>query len=186
MRADNRGEGGILALMALAQRVSVGTQHPARARHRRYRGRLLVLRRRSDHPGDLGAFGCRRPRSRRTRVQAIRAADLGGGHHRTVRRAMARHRQRRPGVRPGDGGLVSCLRRARDDRDRRIIPTSCSPYRPATRSPFASNTRRSLSWSSAPSCSASPGPRRCMPIWAISARSRSGWFGPSSCCPAWC
>ena len=25
MRADNRGEGGILALMALAQRVSVGT-----------------------------------------------------------------------------------------------------------------------------------------------------------------
>ncbi len=60
MRADNRGEGGILALMALAQRVC---RRPAGARARcragRHRRRLPVLRRRRDHAGDLGALGGR-------------------------------------------------------------------------------------------------------------------------------
>ena len=56
MRADNRGEGGILALTALALRAVAG-------RNRLHwldpgggtLGRLAVLRRRRHHPGDLGA-----------------------------------------------------------------------------------------------------------------------------------
>ena len=82
MRADNRGEGGILALMALAQRVSVGTRHPQRADPDRHRRRVPVLRRRRDHPGDLGAVGGRGSRGLRPGTAAIRAADQRGGHRR--------------------------------------------------------------------------------------------------------
>ena len=66
MRADNRGEGGILALMALAQRV-VGRVRACKrgARADRHRRRLPVLRRRRHHAGDLGAVGGRGPRGRR-------------------------------------------------------------------------------------------------------------------------
>ncbi len=62
MRADNRGEGGILALMAVVQR-SLPIASPlsyglGMLGHLRYR---LVLRRWRAHPGDLGAFGDRGP-----------------------------------------------------------------------------------------------------------------------------
>ena len=57
LRADNKGEGGILALMALAQRVA-GSDRLAPHRHAaRHHRRLPVLRRRRHHPGDLGALG---------------------------------------------------------------------------------------------------------------------------------
>ena len=66
MRADNEGEGGIMALMALAQRtlqqrLALGLRggHPGHLR------RVAVLRRRRDHPGHLGAGRGRRPGSRR-------------------------------------------------------------------------------------------------------------------------
>jgi hypothetical protein len=59
MRADNHGEGGILALMALAQRVSVGTRCATLRGAGRDRRRLPVLRRRHHHAGDLGAVGRR-------------------------------------------------------------------------------------------------------------------------------
>ena len=39
---------------------------------------------------------------------------------------------------------------------------------------------------SARSCWRSPARRRCTPTWAISAASRSGSPGCSSCCPGWC
>ena len=56
MRADNRGEGGILALTALALRAVSGKSR----RHWWISGggavrRRAVLRRRRHHPGDLGA-----------------------------------------------------------------------------------------------------------------------------------
>ena len=79
MRADNRGEGGILALMALAQRVSVGSARPQCADPDRHRRRLPVLRRRRDHAGDLGAVGGRGPRGLGARTAAIRAADQRRG-----------------------------------------------------------------------------------------------------------
>ena len=72
MRADNRGEGGILALMALAQRVSVGRRRKKRAISPcRYRRRLPVLRRRSDYTGDIGAVSRRRPGGVRTRAEVL-------------------------------------------------------------------------------------------------------------------
>ena len=66
MRADNRGEGGIMALLALADGVGA---RPAAAgarpllAARRVRRRAL-LRRRGADAGDLGAFRGRRPRGR--------------------------------------------------------------------------------------------------------------------------
>ncbi len=59
MRADNRGEGGILALMALAQRVAGGAKVRAALGLIGIGGRVPVLRRRGDHAGDLGAVGGR-------------------------------------------------------------------------------------------------------------------------------
>ena len=55
LRADNNGEGGTLALMALASRAlgkASGSRHPARHYQRR-----LVLRRRHHHAGAFRAVG---------------------------------------------------------------------------------------------------------------------------------
>jgi K+ transporter len=68
MRADNRGEGGILALTALVSR-GLGN----RGRRRWWLGRASassarhVLRRRDDHAGDLGAGRGRGARDHRAR-----------------------------------------------------------------------------------------------------------------------
>ena len=69
MRADNHGEGGIMALVALVQRVADGRtrRRPDRARRAR---RGALLRRRHDHPGDLGAVRGRGPGGRRARLRA--------------------------------------------------------------------------------------------------------------------
>ena len=68
LRADNKGEGGMFALMALGQSVAKRSA-PADpgARHRR---RVVLLRRRRHHAGHLGAVGGRRPEARRARVRA--------------------------------------------------------------------------------------------------------------------
>ena len=58
MQMDNKGEGGTLSLMALAQRA-LGRRTPLLVPDRRRR-RLDVLRRRADHAGHLGALGGRR------------------------------------------------------------------------------------------------------------------------------
>ena len=59
MRADNKGEGGVLSLMALAQRA-IGRRTPVLFTLGADR-RGAVLRRRCDHAGDLGAVGHRGP-----------------------------------------------------------------------------------------------------------------------------
>ena len=66
LRADNKGEGGTLALMALASRALGRAQrrhHPARHHQRR-----SVLRRRHHHAGAVGAVGGGRPQDRRRRL----------------------------------------------------------------------------------------------------------------------
>ena len=71
MRADNRGEGGILALMALALR---GRRHAATLRSLLLLGIVGAappLRRRHDHAGDLGAERHRRPGGRHAGVEAL-------------------------------------------------------------------------------------------------------------------
>ncbi len=70
MRADNDGEGGIMALITLIRRRGVRRRAPDEGRAGRARRlrRLAVLRRQHDHARDLGALGRRRAsRSRRRR-----------------------------------------------------------------------------------------------------------------------
>ena len=57
LRADNNGEGGTLALMALARARSVASAKPPGGRTARHHKRRFVLRRRRDHAGAVGAFG---------------------------------------------------------------------------------------------------------------------------------
>ena len=74
MRANNKGEGGIMALMALALRDGDAGLAPATlliaARPVR---RCAVLRRRCDHAGDLGAFGGRGAGGGHACLQALHA-----------------------------------------------------------------------------------------------------------------
>ena len=76
MRADNNGEGGIMALMA---RVLAQKGLPPRLAESRAdagtRRRRAVLRRRRDHAGDLGPFRRRGARGRHAGVQAVRDSD---------------------------------------------------------------------------------------------------------------
>ena len=71
MRADNRGEGGVLALMALVSRSAAITpappQHLPDARHG---GRRAVLRRLPADAGDLGAERGRGPQGRDARARS--------------------------------------------------------------------------------------------------------------------
>ena len=109
LRANNRGEGGIMALLALATAVGARAAAIARgaARHRRVR-RIAVLWRRGADAGDLGALRGRRTGGRHSRFQAVRRADRDGHPHRTVRDPALRHRRRRPAVRPGMRCSGSC------------------------------------------------------------------------------
>ena len=67
MRADNEGEGGIMALIALIQGLGLRFDRrggQGRARGARHLRGVAVLRRRDDHAGDLGALGRRGPGGR--------------------------------------------------------------------------------------------------------------------------
>ena len=92
LRADNRGEGGTLSLMALARGSFADAlgDHPG---HRHCR-RGAVLRRRHHHAGDLGAVGGRRHEGRHAGLRALcRAADAGHPGD-PVFGAALRHRRR--------------------------------------------------------------------------------------------
>ena len=71
LRADNNGEGGTLALMALAQRA-LGRSTPVLVLLGIISARA-VLRRRDDHAGALGAVRGRRPEGRDAGLRALRA-----------------------------------------------------------------------------------------------------------------
>src|SRR6478672_3856352 len=116
LRADNRGEGGIVAILAL-----LGARH---AQPGTWRAQLLVvgrgaaLRRRRHHAGDFGAQRHRRPEGR----CAIAGAGGGADHHRhpgrPVRDAEAGHRIHRPDLWSGDARLVRRARGPRHPRHR--------------------------------------------------------------------
>ena len=93
MQADNKGEGGILSLMALAQRA-LGQTHDDRLSARRGRVRA-VFRRRDHHPGDLGSLRARGAEAGRRRSRALRPAGDGCHSRAAVHRAEPRHRRRR-------------------------------------------------------------------------------------------
>ena len=104
LRADNRGEGGTLSLMALARGSlsARGRRHP----DGRYLRRRAVLRRCDHHAGDLGAVGGRGPGGGHPRIRPLCGADHPDHPRRAVCGAALRHRQRGHGVRAGDARLV--------------------------------------------------------------------------------
>ena len=79
LRADNDGEGGLVAMLALASQAVVDKprlrQRAAGGRHLRH---LALLRRRRHHAGDLGAVGGRGPGGRVAALQALRDPDHAG------------------------------------------------------------------------------------------------------------
>ena len=78
MRADNRGEGGILALTALVSRgLERNRGRRVVARRLRHLRRRDVLRRRHDHAGDLGAGRGRGARDRRAGAASLHRAGDG-------------------------------------------------------------------------------------------------------------
>ena len=98
LRADNDGEGGILALLSLVAR---------------YRGRRFALWRRHHHAGHFRAFRRRGPQARHAGARRLRLADYARNPDRAVRDAAPRHCEHRPPVRPGHGRLVRRDRVAR-------------------------------------------------------------------------
>ena len=107
MRANNKGEGGIIALMALALHKG----EPGRTRQRlliaaRPVRRRAVLRRRRDHAGDLGALGGRGAGAGHAGFQALHPADHAGILVGLFLVPAQRHGQCRRPVRPGDAALV--------------------------------------------------------------------------------
>ena len=92
MRADNDGEGGIMALIALVRRwgAQAAGDRLVLATLGIF-GAALVLRRQHDHPGDLGAVRGRGLEGRRSRLQDLDRADHRRYHRCAVRGATARN-----------------------------------------------------------------------------------------------
>jgi hypothetical protein len=75
MRADNDGEGGIMALIALVRGDARSRGGQAAARRARHLRRRAVLRRRHDHARDLGAVGGRGPGGRPPALESLVVPD---------------------------------------------------------------------------------------------------------------
>ena len=95
LRADNDGEGGILALTSLATPkgnptvATLGADPDRPVRHG------AALRRRDHHPGDLGAVRGRGPRGGRTRHRRPGDPHRGGHPHRCLLVPEQGHRRGR-------------------------------------------------------------------------------------------
>ena len=141
LRADNHGEGGIMALVALIQR-SVKS-------HRKTAARLIVgilgaslfYGDGDADAGDLGALGCRRPGGRRRRrwphVVPLAVRDPG----RAVFGAAVWDRRGRRAVRPGHGAVVRGDRRAGAGTRSWRNPGSCGRCDPTYARAFLAATR---------------------------------------------
>ena len=108
LRADNKGEGGTLSLMALAQRALGSGRAQGRGPHSRHDRGGVVLRRRPDHPRHLGVVGRRRLGGRRPAIADLRRAADGDHPHRSLRHAVPRHGRRGRLLRTGDDDVVRC------------------------------------------------------------------------------
>ena len=86
MRADNDGEGGIMALMALSQRIlPKGSKSVYVVGILGHLRRVAVLRRQRDHPGDDRAVGDRGPGGRGAEAARLDRA----AHHRRADRCCS-------------------------------------------------------------------------------------------------
>ena len=94
MRADNKGEGGIIALMALALHGSKDKPKKM-ALHCHYRliGRVVIFRRQHHYAGHIGTKCGRRLADYRAAIGPLYIADYHHGAGRVVYPASERHRQ---------------------------------------------------------------------------------------------
>ena len=114
MRADNEGEGGIMALMALAQRtLPTGSRSAYAVGILGIFGASLFFGDGVITPAITMLVGDRGPRDRRAATASLDRADDGRGAARAVRHPALRHRQDRQGVRADHHRLVPGHRRAR-------------------------------------------------------------------------
>ena len=107
LRADNKGEGGIMALMALALR---NAGEGSRRRHHIDAGsiwRRIVLWRRSHYAGHLGAFGGRGAGGRHPGIQALHNSIIIDRADRLVHDSASWHGQRWRTVRADNAGSGS-------------------------------------------------------------------------------
>ena len=186
MRADNKGEGGIMALMALVLR---GERNPARARVLMLLGLFgaaLFYGDGIDHARDLGALRRRGPRGRHAGVQAVRHSDHARRVAAAVRRPEARHREAsaRCSARSWSSGsstlavlgVIGIAARA----------AGAGGPQSGVRVGFLARTARSGSSRWARWCSSSPAPRRCTRTWGISAADADPHrVVARSCCRRW-
>ncbi|MEJ0043676.1 MAG: KUP/HAK/KT family potassium transporter [Rhizomicrobium sp.] len=104
MRADNNGEGGVMALAALAHRSSgLGRRLKTAIALASIAGPRAVLRRRHADARGLGALRARRRGIRKCGPQGAHPAVRADRPYRALRAATLRHRPHRQAVRPGDG-----------------------------------------------------------------------------------
>ena len=122
MRADNRGEGGVLALMALAQRVCVTPRMKAFVALVGIAGACLFFGDGFITPAISVLSAIEGLEVSSPELEDVCAADQRGGDRLAVRRAIPRHRQRGAAVRSGHGGLV------RGDRAARARPDPAASY----------------------------------------------------------
>ena len=188
MRADNKGEGGIMALMALVLR-SVGNSPYSR-------GLMLtgpvrrgaVLRRQRDHPGYLGVVGGGRARKVTTPALEPFVVPLTlGVSARFIRRAEAWHRQGGALVRADHGAVVCRARRAWRRQYHQIIRRCCWRSTRTSRSQFfIEQSEAGFSVDGRLRTGVDGRRSRCMRTWGTSAASPCSSPGSLLYCRVWC
>ena len=186
LRADNCGEGGVLALGNL--RRPGGRRpppSPAGAGPRPLAGRAgPVLRRRPDHPGDLGprrrrGAGDRRPRARAhvvpLAVLVLLALSSSSRGTASVGRLFGP-------VMLAWFAALGLLGLAQIARNLGVL----AALNPLRRGPVRARRLAGVRGPGGDRAGGSPGRRRSTPTWATSAAPRSASPGSASCCPAWC
>ena len=189
MRADNHGEGGILALTALVMPARRG---PAAGSagwccSACSAPRCSTATGSSPRPSRCSARS-RASRSRRRRSTTCVDPDgLRDPRRRCSSSSGAGTERGRQGVRPGDGRVVRRARRARPQPDRASTPAVLEAINPiAHRRLLRGRAGARRSSRSAASSWSSPAARRSTPTWATSAagRSRIAWYAHRAARPA--
>ncbi|GAE78220.1 Kup system potassium uptake protein [Cutibacterium acnes JCM 18918] len=106
MRADNDGEGGILALMAWYVDSWLATRHWHDGAPTRHRWRRPILRRFLYHPSDFRDERCGRPHGSQPGCRKDRPASLGRHPYPLIHRAETGNGGHWQGLRTGNGDLV--------------------------------------------------------------------------------
>ena len=152
LNADNKGEGGVLALTALVVNTERASPRKRHLRNARHPGRGAVLLGRRDHAGDLGVERRGRSARRRAGCADSHPADHRRGAGRPVPDPEARHGIGRQGVRAGDARMVRDPRGHGRELDRARAPRAGRAVA-RLRAAICSRSTRSARSRCSPACS---------------------------------